>query len=208
MVENYYFKGDGPNIVPATDVHDLVAFFERKGEALSPHDALVAGLEKAVGFWKMGTIDVQQIKTWEAKGKNLFYYGPDAYWQWHADLAGAGELAKGAVGQLRQHNMWVGCSLNDARKAAAKALPELAKVLRQEGARKEALAAGELYGKLAALSERKLVPGLVTDEARFTPDVRKAVSEALDEMEQLDTEAMEHVERAVKAETGAAEKQK
>jgi RNA polymerase sigma factor (sigma-70 family) len=197
LVQDYYFKGDEPNIVPATDVHDLVAFFDTKASPVTPRDALLQGLKKAVAFWNMGTIDVQQIKTWEAKGQNLFYYGPHAYRQWREDLTAAGDLPADKLPGLRHHNMWIGCSLNDGRRAAAKALPAMVPLLQQEAARKEFQAAADTYAQLADVCGKRLVPCLAMDVAKFTPELRQAAIEALREVERLDTQAIDHLTNAL-----------
>ncbi len=201
LVQDYYYQGKELNIVPADDVHDLVAFFDQKKDPVSPHDALLQGLQKAITSWNMGTIDVQQIKPWESKGKNLFYYGPNAYRQWREDLAAADKLPTDKLAGLRQHNMWIGCSLSDGRHAAAESLSQMLPLLRQESARKELRSAADTYAQLADLCAKRLVPCLVTDIDQFTPELCQTAIAVLGEIEGLDTQAMAHLIAACDAES-------
>jgi RNA polymerase sigma factor (sigma-70 family) len=200
LIQDYYFDGEGPNLVPPSSVHDLVAFFDKKTAPLSPHDALLDGLRRGAEFWRMGTVDVQKLKNWEPAGRGFFYYGPDAYRQWRTDLAAADGLTQAQLGNLRHHNWWIGDSMRDGRRAAASALAKLAPALRNEQARSELLLAADAYTALASLCDRKLAPCLVGSAEQFTPQIRQTCHDVLEEVERLDGEAIAHVARAVELE--------
>jgi hypothetical protein len=200
LIQDYYFDGEGPNLVPPSSVHDLVAFFDRKTTPLSAHDALLDGLRRGAEFWRMGTVDVQKIKSWEPAGRGFFYYGPDAYRQWRTDLEAADGLTKDQLGNLRHHNWWIGDSMRDGRRAAAAALAKLAPALRNEQARSELLLAADSYTALVNLCDQKLAPCLVRSTEEFTPQIRRTCQEVLEEVEQVDSKAIAHVARAVELE--------
>lgn len=200
LVQDYYFKGEGPNVVAATEVHGLIALLDRKTTALDSHAALVEGLQRSIAFWQKGTIDLQEVKPWDQAGRCFLHCGSDAYRQWREDLAAAGNLTKEQLGGLCHHNRWIGCSLGDGRRAASVALAKLAPVLRQEKARMELLAAGDLYSRVSELYARKLVPCLADSTEQFTPEVRETAIGVLRELEQLDAQAMSHIVKAVQIE--------
>ncbi len=182
--------------LPAEKLGPFLCLLGERREPLDPHEALLAGLEHAVGNWH---------RTHAAAPAGRFWHGRAALLKWREDLQHAAALAPAERQLLFFVNWWVFAALADARAAAVRFLSRNSEYLIGRPHR-HLLAAADRFREESrmlrrTLSERScfLGPWTCRNVEHWTPAARERETEVLARVLTMETEAFGELENLLEA---------
>ncbi|HLP01268.1 MAG TPA: hypothetical protein VK163_04520 [Opitutaceae bacterium] len=182
--------------IPVEKLGPFLCRLGEHGDSLNPHEALVAGIEQAVGNWHRSHV---------ATPAGRYWYGRAAILKWREDLQHVDQFDATARQLLFFVNWWVFASLADARAAAVRFLRRNSEYLigRQH---RHLLAAADLFGEESrllrrTLSERScfLGPWTGRNVEHWTAAGREREVELLGRVLAMETEAFGELENMLEA---------
>ncbi|MFN8223944.1 MAG: hypothetical protein U0R50_11950 [Gaiellales bacterium] len=192
-----YWAAEHPCVMATAEAKEIGAFIDRIDPPAERTDAVRAGLELAVRRWHEGIVDP------DPTSGATYYYGGTGYERWRADLGRFDDLDEGQRHNLYFLNSWTYSSLHQNRSGhAARYLRAANLGVAAEG---ELEAAAICYDRLAERLGRWSASdprfGFVKQQPikSWTHDVRADEIATLTDLQQLDTEAIGHLERALAA---------
>jgi len=192
-----YFRGDEPLRLPASDLGFMAILLGKQSAPLSQRDALVAGLRAAVFNWRRGKV------AWSRGG---YWYGDAGYAHWSEDLGKVGNLTEEERALLFFVSHWNYCSLEDARRAAARFLKARVPLLggKARAALERAAALyrkeGELLARPFGAKDAFLGQWSGKTITEWAAAVRKHEQEILSRARALEGQAVSQIEAALEAE--------
>jgi RNA polymerase sigma-70 factor (ECF subfamily) len=189
-----YFRGEEPQVLPASETGPWLLFLEEHVEPPPPRDALLEALRLAVRHWE---------RECGPEPGGPYRYGAATYDHWIADLEHADSFTEEQRGSLFFMNWWNYSQLEDAREAAVGFLTGSTQVL--DGGGREALAAAtalyaeerDLLAAPFAARDASFGPWSSKSIADWSPEVRRCECKILAQARDLEARAVAEITKVL-----------